>query len=184
MSGKIIGLSLLGLMAVSLLAGGASYVGAYNTANKLEQEIKAAWENNENILASYGTRLREAAQITEMQRDDVSAVLSGAIEARYGATGSQATMQWIQEQNPNLDSAAYTQLMRLVESGRTEFRVGQTALIDRKRSYETALGSFFQGTMMSIAGFPRINLDDYEIISSNYARGAFESGIADEIQLR
>jgi hypothetical protein len=184
MSGKIIGIALLGMVSIGIMSVVGGYVSAYNTANSLEQQIKAAWTNNENILASYSTRLREAAQVTEMQRDDVRDVLSGAISARYGTDGSQATMQWIQEQNPNLSTDVYTQLMRLVEAGRIEFRVGQTSLIDKKRAYETALGSLFQGTMMSFAGFPRIDLDEYQIISTNYARGAFETGIADEIQLR
>lgn len=180
-----VALVFLGFIVTAMVGLGISYVSAYNTANKLENEIIAAWEDNENILAQYGQKIAEAAQVTDMQRDDVAAVLTGAIEARYGEDGSRAAMQWIQEQNPNLDSSVYQQIMRIVEAGRNDFQMAQSMLIDKKRAYRTALGSLMQGMMMRIAGFPKIDLDEYQTISTTRARDTFESGIEEEpIQLR
>lgn len=164
--------------------GTVSYISAYNTANRMERSIVATDENNRNILAQYGNRVAEAAQIPAMQRDDLTAVVTAALEGRYGEDGSRAVFQFIQEQNPQIDSTVYIQLQRMIEAGRIEFAAAQTKLVDQKRIYETSLGSFWQGTWMSVAGYPRIDLDEYQIVSTARADAAFDTGIEEPIQLR
>jgi len=164
--------------------GAVSYISAYNTGNRLERAIVATHENNRNILAQYGNRVAEAAQVPGMQRDDLTAVVTAALEGRYGEDGSRAVFQFIQEQNPQIDSTVYVQLQRIIESGRTEFAAAQTRLVDQRRVYETALGSFWQGTWMSVAGYPRINLEDYAIVSTARADEAFRTGVEEPMQLR
>lgn len=185
-------LSATGILITIFIIGLVSYVSAYNYGNRAENEIVAAWENNENILAQYGQKITEAAQVTEMQRDDVAAILTGGLEARYGADGSQAMFQWLQEQNPNVGPEVYTKVQQLVEAGRNEFKVAQTRLVDSKRSYRTALGSLWQGRLwLNLAGYPTINVgfpngsqDDYSVITTQRAGDAFESGVEEPIQLR
>lgn len=181
MKGLIIGGALV-LGVIAFLA--VSYVSAYNTANRLETGIKAAWTDNQNVLAQYGNRVAEAAQIPAMQRDDLADVVTQALDARYGEDGSRAMFQWIQEQNPQIDSAVYTQLQRMIEAGRIDFASAQTRLIDQKRVYETALGSFWQGTMMGFAGFPRADLDEYNIVINDRTEDAFKDSKEEAIQLR
>lgn len=172
---------ILGVIALILVGLGGmtfiSYVSAYNTGNRLEQNIVATHENNKNILAQYGNKVAEAAQIPGMQRDDLAAVVTAALEGRYGDDGSRAVVQWIQEQNPQIDSTVYVQLQRMIEAGRNEFSVAQTKLVDQKRVYETALGSFWTGMWLNIAGYPRIDLDEYQIVSTARANEAFETGV-------
>jgi len=175
-----------GLLAVLVMIVGAvaaGYIGAVNSGNRMEQAIHSTYENNENILAQYGQKIAEAAQVPSIQRDDMIAVFSGAIESRYGADGSRAAMQWIQEQNPNLNQETYLQLMRLIEAGRNDFTRAQTRLTDFKRSYRTQLGSFWSGFWLSTAGYPKIAIgwpigstDDYPIISTDRASDAFRDG--------
>jgi hypothetical protein len=164
--------------------GAVSYISAYNTANRMERSIVATDENNRNILAQYGNRVAEAAQVPAMQRDDLTAVVTAALEGRYGEDGSRAVFQFIQEQNPQIDSTVYVQLQRMIEAGRIEFAAAQTKLVDQKRIYETSLGSFWQGTWMSVAGYPRIDLDEYQIVSTARADEAFQTGIEEPMQLR
>lgn len=175
-SGVVV-VGLVGFLAVS-------YISAYNTGNALETGIKAAWTDNQNVLAQVTNRISESAQVPAMQRDDLAEVVERALDARYGDEGSQAMFQWIQEQNPTIDSAVYTQLQRVIEAGRTDFQNAQTKLIDQKRVYETALGSFWQGTMLGIAGFPRVDLEEYNIVTNSRARDAFETGVEEPLQLR
>jgi hypothetical protein len=162
----------------------ASYVSAYNTGNRLEQSIKATYENNQNILAQYGNKIAEASQVPEMQRDDVKDVITAALDSRYGEEGSQAMFQFIQEQNPQIDSSVYTQIQQIIESGRKDFEVAQSKLIDQKRVYETQLGSLWTGMWMGIAGYPKIDLDEYSIVVNQRTLDAFESGVEEPIQLR
>ena len=175
----VVAASIAGMAAI----GVASYISAYNTGNRLEQNIKATYENNRNILAQYGNKIAEAAQVPAMQRDDLTAVVTAALEGRYGEDGSRAVFQWIQEQNPQIDSTVYIQLQRMIEAGRNEFTDAQTKLTDQKRVYETALGSFWQGTWMSFAGYPKIDLEEYKIVSTSRADNAFETGIEEPIKL-
>ena len=170
----------IGIIAI----GATSYISAFNTGNRLENQIVATYEDNQNVLAQYGNRIAEAAQIPAMQRDDLAAVVTAALDARYGEEGSQAMFQFIQEQNPIIDSTVYTQLQRMIEAGRIDFASAQTRLIDQKRVYETALGSFWGGTWMRIAGYPSIDLDEYNIVVNARTIEAFETGQEEAIQLR
>jgi hypothetical protein len=179
-----------GLIAAGIIVAGiagigiTSYISAYNTGNRLEQTIKATYEDNQNVLAQYSNRIAEAAQIPAMQRDDLTAVVTAALDARYGEDGSRAMFQWIQEQNPSIDSTVYVELQRIIVAGRQDFQTAQTRLIDQKRVYETALGSFWQGTWMGVAGYPRIDLDEYNIVTNARAEEAFSTGQEEPIQLR
>jgi hypothetical protein len=178
------------LIAAAIVVGGiviigaSSYVSAYNTGNRLENVIKATFTDNKNVLAQYSNRIAEAAQIPAMQRDDLTAVVTAALDARYGEEGSQAMFQFIQEQNPNIDSAVYVELQRIINGGRKDFEIAQTRLIDQKRVYETNLGSLYRGTWMSIAGYPKIDLDEYLIVTNARTEDAFDSGQEEAIQLR
>lgn len=164
--------------------GTVSYFSAYNTGNRLENAITATYENNINILSQYGNKIAEAAQIPDMQRDDLTAVVTAALTARYGDDGAKAMFQMITEANPTIDSSVYTNLQQIIEAGRNDFQLAQTKLIDQKRVYNTALGSLWGGTWMSMAGYPKIDLEDYSIVVTSDAQESFDTGINNAIQLR
>lgn len=182
---KQIGSALIAVMvflAVLLSIAGVafmSYVNANNYGVTVEAQLKAKRDDNRNILAQYGQKISEMVQVPEMMKNDLKEVVVGAIEGRYGEDGSKATWQWIQEQNPQLDSSVYLQVQRAIEAGRDEFKNSQTGMLDIKRSYETQLGYFWTGMWLRIAGFPKLNLDEYKIVSTARADKAFETGRED-----
>lgn len=161
-----------------------SYVSAYGTANKLEQGLIAAQEDSRNVLATYSSTILEATQIPEMQRDDLTAVVTAALDARYGEEGSRAMFQFIQEQNPQIDSAVYIKLQQIIQAGRGDFAVAQRKLVDLKRVYNTHLGSLWTGMWMRVAGFPKIDLDDFEIVTNARTEEAFRTKRDEPIKLR
>ena len=178
---------LIGVLAVvGVVAAVAigSYVSNYNYGNRAENVIKAEYTNMENILSSYTLKVTEAAQIPEMYRDDVKDVLSEVMTASYGADGSKAMFQWIQEQNPTVDSEVYTKIQTIIEGGRNKFENAQTKFIDTKRTYETNLGYLWKGMWLRIAGYPKIDLDEYVIISNAQTKETFETKIDTGVQLR
>lgn len=178
-------LGLLSVIILVVIVGAMSYVSANNTANAMEQQIKAQYENNKNVLAGYTQKIAEAAQVPDMMRDDLQKVVTGAIEARYGEDGSKATMQWLKEQNPQLDPELYRKLQQIIEAGRDEFKNSQTRLIDVKRNYETSLGNFWSGMWMHIAGYPKIHLEDYKVVTTTKVEDTFNKGREDgPVQLR
>lgn len=179
-----IALSILGVIAALVAVLAMSYISAYNKGNAMEQTLKATYKNNENILATYGQKVMEAAQVPEMARDDLAKVTREAIGGRYGDGGSKAVFQAIVEQNPTVDPELYRKLQQIVEAGRTEFQTAQTLLLDQKRLYETELGSFWGGMWLRIAGYPKVNLADFKMVTTDRAAQAFETGKEAPLQLR
>ena len=157
-----------------------SYIGAYDKGVRYEQEIKAAWENNEQILGSFKVKLMNAIGTSKMNAGQVTALIEAANKARYGGEGSKASWQWLQENNLQLDQSINKQILQIVEAGQDEFKVAQTRMIDTKRSYSTAIEKQYllgEGWWLKMAGFPRINLADYKTISSEGAQEAFKTGV-------
>jgi hypothetical protein len=172
--------AILGLVTVVSVP---SYIGAYNYGNRAEAQIDAIYQNNENVLAQYGQKVAEAVGVTSIAAEQMEGLLTGSLQARYGDDGAQANFLAIQESFPGLDQGIYVQIQRIVEAGRNDFQKEQTKLVDAKRAYNTALGSFWQGTWMSMAGYPSINVgyplgteDDYPVISTARANQTFETG--------
>jgi len=179
--------TLLGLAASALVLGvlGFSYISAFNAGNSLENSIEAAWKQSENVLAQYGQKIAEAAQVPAMQRDDLSKVVTDALQSRYGADGSKAVFQWIQEQNPKIDSKVYVQLQQMIESGRNDFSNSQKMMIDRKQIYNTQLGSFWRGFWLDVAGYPKRDMSKYIEVTTSRASDTFKTGVeASPIKLR
>jgi hypothetical protein len=160
------------------------YVSNANYANTAEQGIKAQYDNNRNILSNYTTRIMEMAQVNDMYRDDLMKVVEATFSGRYGADGSKAVFQFIQENNMTLDSSMYKALQSSMESGRLEFQAGQTALIDKRRAYETAMGFLVQGFFIKMAGYPKIDLNKYDIIVEQSTTDRFNTKVDAPMKLR
>ena len=172
----------IGVIAAVLIG---SYVSNYNYGNEAENTIKAEYKNMENILAQYSLKVAEAAQVPGMKADDLKAVMKDAMTGRYGKDGSQATFQWIQENYPGqVTDELYSKISTIIEAGRNKFENAQTKFIDTKRAYETNLGYLWKGMWLRIAGYPKINLDDFKIISSDHAVESFKTGIDKGLKLR
>ena len=168
---SIIGVALI--FAISIFAG---YVNAVNYGAATESAIKAQYTQNQNVLGQYTQKVQEVAQVPGMMRDDLDKITKDAIQGRYGDNGSKAVFQMIKEQNPNLDSKAYLKIQQIIEAGRDDFKNEQTKLIDLKRNYETNLNYFMKGMFLHMAGYPKINLDDYKVITNTYTDNAFKAG--------
>lgn len=173
-----------GVFAIIAFILGMQYVSAYNFGNSIENTIHARYEDNEQQFAQFGQAVAEAVGVAQLQAEDATALYATVLDARYGGEGMQAQIAMIQEAMPGLPSDVYTQIQRISEAGRNDFTFAQSQLIDAKRAYRDSLGSFLQGTMLSIAGYPRINIgyplgreDDYPAITSERAAATFESGV-------
>ena len=179
----VAGYVFLGIVAAVAFALVASYVTNANYGNRAERVLEATWEDNENILAQYSLKVNEVVQVPAMYKNDFKEVYEAAMGGRYGDNGSEAMFQFLKEQNPQLDSALYVKIQQIMEAGRNEFKVAQTRLVDQKRVYVTNLGYIWKGFWLETAGYPKLNVgfgggsDDFEIITSEYAIDAFETGV-------
>jgi len=177
-------LVVVGIFVAIIGVAVGSYISNYNYGNRTENQIVASSENNENILAQYSLKISDMAQVPTMYKDDVKEVYTAAITGRYGADGSKAMFQWLKEKNPDLDPSMYVRLQQAMEAGRNKFENAQTELIDIKRGYKTNLGYLWKGMWLRIAGYPKLNLDKYKIITSTHAQETFSTGVDKGINLR
>jgi len=182
-NGKAV-LILVAVLAVVAFVGITSYVSAHNYGNEAENSLVAKYDNMENILAQYSLKVMEAGSVPSMYKDDMKDVMTSVMAARQGEGGSKATFQWFKEHNIELDPSMYAKIQTIIEAGRNKFQNAQTGFIDAKRAYTTNLGYLWKGMWMRVAGYPKINLADYVIISSGHAKKAFETKIDTAIKLR
>lgn len=161
-------------------------VSVYNTNIDHETGVNTTYKNNQNVLSSYSLKVAEAVQVPGIARDDLVKVIEAAIGGRYGSNGSQATWQWIKEQNPSVDPTLYRNLQTMIEAGRNKFENAQTILLDQCAAYEKYRGYVFSGFVSRILGFPKLeNLNKIcTPIKSDYAVEAFDTGIEKGLKLR
>lgn len=170
--GVLIAVVILASILVPAIIG---YISAYNLGNRVENQLVAMLENNENIYANGTQKVIEIAQVPSMYSEQVAKVTREAIQGRYGNDGSKAVFQMIQEQNPQLDSAAFTRIQVVIEEFRNKFETAQRDMIDVKRSYKTNLGSIWMGFWLGVAGYPKIDMTKFDIVTTDVARETFNS---------
>lgn len=153
-----------------------SYVSAYNYGNMMDNEMIAIKENNKNIYAQGTQAVQEIAQVPGMYAEDFKAIIKQDIEGRYGSEGSKATVQFLREHDVHLDTSMYKAIQQAIESFRTEFKVNQTRMIDKRRSYMTEQGTLWKGTWLKIAGFPKINMDEFKPITTDATEEVYKRG--------
>lgn len=176
-SAAVMALVIIGIIgAALLLVGIGSYISAYNYGNKLDNRLIAIKENNKNIYAQGTQKVLEIAQVPGMYKDDFSAIIKTDIEGRYGKEGSKATFQFLKEHDIKLDTTLYVKIQQVIEEFRNKFEANQTQMIDVKRSYQTGLGSFWQGMWLRMAGYPKINLAEYMAITTDGTEKVFKDG--------
>ena len=178
-----IGAALIILIAIIAIPS-CNYVSAYNRGNEVENGIKAQYDVNQNSLSTLSNTVLEQAQVPEMARDDLIAVVKEAMQGRYGNDKNLLGKMVTEAYPGTLDPALYTRIQDSIESGRRRFANDQNMLVDKVRVYRTELGSFWSGFWLRVAGYPKINLDDYKIITSEYSNESFRTGTDKGLQLR
>lgn len=169
----VVSLIIVAFVFVCDIIGIASYVSWSNYGNRTEQALDASYQNNQNILAQYTTKISEMAQVPTIYRNDLEKIISDTFHGRYGDNGSQAMVQFIKEQNLNLDPSMYKNIQTQMIAGRDEFQNAQTSLIDEVRSYKTNLGNVWSGFWLHAVGYPKVNLDLYKPVINDHTVKAF-----------
>ena len=175
-TGAVVGLGFVGLIIALIIVATTSYISANNYGARIEAQLNAEYDNNQNILAQGQQKVLEAAQVPAMYKDDFKELIAADIQGRYGPNGSQATFQWLKEREMNVDAQLYRKIQQLVESYRDEFKNSQTKMIDVRRQYEAEQGLFWRGMWLRIAGFPKVDMTKFKPIVTDAVQDIYKKG--------
>ena len=175
-TGAVVGLGFVGLIIALIIVATTSYISANNYGARIEAQLNAEYDNNQNILAQGQQKVLEAAQVPAMYKDDFKELIAADIQGRYGPNGSQATFQWLKERELNVDAQLYRKIQQLVESYRDEFKNSQTKMIDVRRQYEAEQGLFWRGMWLRIAGFPKVDMTKFKPIVTDAVQDIYKKG--------
>lgn len=174
----------LAILAVIIAVPVISYISYNNQAVAFESTIKARHANAQNVLSRVSTSVLEAVQVPEIAKNDLIEVVEAATSGRYGDDGTQAIVVAITEANPGqVDPGLYTRIQDLIAAGRIDFQKEQSILIDTKANYEIARNQVWSGLWMRIAGFPRIVLDEFDIVIDERTEEIYNTGRDKPLQL-
>lgn len=179
-NGTIIALVVVALIALISIP---SYISAKNFGNRTEVSLKTKMEDNENIYGQGTQAIMEIAQVPQMYKNDLLEIVKADIQGRYGPNGSQATFQFLNERQIPIDQSMYKAIQQQILAFRAKFEVAQREMLDQRRSYETALGNVWQGFWLDIAGYPKLDLSKFTIVTTDKARQTFETKRDSGIQL-
>lgn len=174
----LITLGILGLMTIF------HFINIANISINNEVGIKAQYEQNKNNYDNYFKAVKEMVQIPEMYIEDMKKIYDGVMQGRYGAEGSVALMQWIKEHNPQIDPQLYLKIQQKIEAGRNAFEAEQKSLIDKKAEYERFLRYPLNVPFVTLMGYPKIDLKEYGIITSDETEKIFQNKKSDPIKMR
>lgn len=156
------------------------YISAVQDGIEQERHIVTLYEDMENTLSAHTLKVIEAAQVPDMYKEDAVALTEAAF------TGGKPMMM-LANFPAELKEKLYTNIQHIQESGRNEFKNKQTKFIEVKSLYQAELdydifGS--RGFWLGVAGFPRIEMDQYVMISSREAVKVFDTKRNTTIKLR
>lgn len=172
-SGMKILFALLLIGGMSLFGGGLYILGVYNTCVEHEEGIKAQYKQNQNNYDKLFKSILETAGVTKQYSKDLKELYAQVMQGRKGS--GQELFRSITEANPAMDTTLYAKVQTVIETGRLDFEMNQKSLIERVRVYRTYTGRAPASLVAGMAGFPRIDFDKYDIVTSGRTTDAFES---------
>lgn len=183
MNKKIIGFATLGVVGFLLIVFIGGVFSFRAKAVNFEETIKAQYSQNQNNYDNMWKKFKEISQVTDKYAEDLKELYNNAMTGRYGEDGSQAMFQWLREQNPNLSPETYIILQSTIESGRNKFEADQKQLIAKKEQYNKLLRSNSALIYNVVLNFPRIDMEEFSIVTSEQTEEVFKEKKADEINL-
>ncbi len=171
----LIALSIFAILFVgSIGVVGIGYISVNNTCVAKEATLVATKDNSKSVYDNFWKKVKEVAQVPAEYNKGMKETYTAIMDARY-KNSTHVMMNWITEANPNFDSSMYKQVQQVIESGRNDFQDSQKQMVDKVRDYKTYVGQMPTSFFARMAGYPKINFADYEVLTSDRTDDAFKT---------
>lgn len=153
-------------------------VSFFNYNNKeiaLRKEAEAQRGKIEAVHDKMFKIIQEKANVATEYRHAFEKIYPEIITGRY-SNGNKEMMKWIQEHNPNFDTALYADLMQSIEVQREAFSTAQTRMLDIINMREALIEQYPSRWFIR-------NKDgiEYTVISSTHTQNVMQSGTDNDI---
>ena len=184
MSNKLIGI--LAVLGVGVLAAVIGIIMVLSTLNReadLRTAIEAKQVDNHNEMDGMWKIIREAAAVTDKQKEALVEIFQGYAEGRNGS-GDHNTplMNWIKEAVPTVDQSTFKNLQNIVVGKRDGFVMRQKELLDLSRARNQIIERPVSG--MILATFGKNKKMNVIIVTSDRTEGAFQTGRDNELNIK
>jgi len=161
---------------------GAFAMGYFNTVNQ-EAQLANQGEAQQKVCMTVFDKvwkvIDQKVQILGAYREDFKSIILGEMTQRYqGEQKGAPMMKFIQENNINISTELYKEIMDCIEGQRAEFTTAQKRLIDIKLQHDnmlvTAPWNMFLGGKKPL---------EIKIVTSSKTERTFETGKEDDVQL-
>lgn len=153
-----------------------SYFRIGNMGAEQEALIEGTYRNNQQVLSSCSTSIRNISKIPDKYRNDFESILKTEMEARYGGQGTDRVAKFIQERALNYDSSMLKTIQNEILACEAKFSLAQGKLISLQTGYEVMQNSAFTGAFLRANGYPKKDLSKFKIILDKSTQEQFESG--------
>lgn len=141
------------------------FISVFNTAIQFENELEAAYKNNQNILSNSFYGPLEVAKLGEAKyKDMMTEMVKQTANGYQGATGGKAMMLWLGQTYPNITAELQLKLVSIGEVGLAKFQASQTDIQSRGQMYQNFLETFPNRFIVGLFGFPK-KLDLKDILT-------------------
>jgi hypothetical protein len=173
--GMIVSLIISGIL---LLVVGLYYMSISNAEIDLKNQATAQQTVCEGYMDKMWKTIKQQAEVSSEYKDAFAKIYPELISGRYGTETGGSLMKWIQESNPDFDTALYGKLMNTIEAQREGFFNEQKTLISIKKQHEDLLAK--APSSWFIGGRDKLSII---IITSNQTKEIFETGEENDVDL-
>ena len=149
-----------------------------NTEIRLRRESEAQREKIKGVFDKMWKTIKQKTQVSDEYRKSFEKIYPQLIKGRY-KDSRKNMMKWINEDNPELKTSIYEDLVRSIEVLRGEFQHSQERMLDIIREHSTLCDTYI--SKWFIRDRSRI---EYDMVLSDTTNEVISSSLENDVELK
>lgn len=168
----------IGIMLAIIITLGGFGVASYNGFQDTKNHILMLYQTNQNKLSNYTMIIKEKLQISEKYENTLKEVIRQTMQGRYGDNEETPLFKFIKEQNINIDTKIYLDLMNTINAERKGFALAQDERANACRIYNNKIKSFPSNIVAKVFDFKAEDMETYcTLVSDERTNEIFKTNL-------